>query len=260
MSLVKKAKQDCGIVTASIFVNPKQFAPHEDLARYPRNLERDLSMLEKEGTDIVFAPDNLNGMYSKNYRTYVEVEGMDNITREGVSRPGFFRGVTTVVSKLFNIVQPQKAYFGQKDGIQCIVIKRMTQDLNFPIDIVICPTVREKDGLAMSSRNSYLSPEERKVATTLYQALSSANTLFHSPQRSFQNLLDSAKTVVSNQNAVKLDYLNICDMETGKDLAFATMKGNEVKVSNEKEFPNVMMSGAILVGKTRLIDNILLTS
>jgi len=261
LSLIRLAKKDCRIVTSSIFVNPKQFAPHEDLARYPRKLNEDLTMLEKEGVDLVFVPENQEEMYPKHFRTFVDQERIDSITQEGTSRPGFFRGVCTVVTKLFNLIQPNKAYFGQKDGIQCLVIKRMVSDLNFPIEVVIGQTVRESDGLAMSSRNSYLSPEERKVATILYEALSSVKTSVNlQGRKTFYRMFSIAKTIIDRQIGVKLDYLSFCDMESGKDLVICTSKGIEPRITpeEEKEYKSIMLSGAIWVGKTRLIDNVII--
>ena len=177
LSLVRRARKECASVAASIFVNPTQFGANEDLSKYPRNLESDLTLLEEAGADLVWTP-TPEIMYPPGFQTWVEVEGLTQ-PLEGAVRPGHFRGVTTVVAKLFNAVQPQKAYFGQKDAQQAAVLRRMTRDLDFPIEIVICPTVREKDGLAMSSRNSYLSPEERQAATVLFRALSAAQAAYN---------------------------------------------------------------------------------
>ena len=172
VSLVQRARAECASVAVSIFVNPTQFGPSEDLAKYPRDLPRDLELLEAAGTDLVWTP-TPEVMYPVGFQTWVTVDGLTR-PLEGEVRPGHFRGVTTVVAKLFNAIEPEKAYFGQKDAQQAAVIRRMASDLNFPIEIIICPTVREPDGLAMSSRNVYLSPEERQAATVLFRSLSAA--------------------------------------------------------------------------------------
>eukprot|EP01118_Nematostelium_gracile_P011954 TRINITY_DN4312_c0_g1_i1.p1 TRINITY_DN4312_c0_g1~~TRINITY_DN4312_c0_g1_i1.p1 ORF type:complete len:186 (+),score=60.83 TRINITY_DN4312_c0_g1_i1:524-1081(+) len=184
-------------------------------------------------------------MYSKDFKTYVSVENTDNITREGAARPGFFRGVATVCSKLFNIIGPNKVYFGQKDGIQCMVIRRMVSDLNFPFDVVIVPTIRENDGLAMSSRNSYLSEEERKIAPTLYKALTRAKEHFDNKERQSSTLVRIAKEVIESNPKLKLDYLSIADLDNGNEIETIGNQG-------------AMLSTAVWLGKTRLIDNIIL--
>src|SRR3990170_1202149 len=176
LSLIRRAKEECDHVVVSIFVNPTQFGPREDLSKYPRDPDRDLSLIEPLGADLVWMP-TAEMMYPDGYQTWVEVEAMTR-PLEGAMRPGHFRGVTTVVAKLFNGVQPHKAYFGQKDAQQVAVIKQMARDLNFPIEIVVGPTLRESDGLAMSSRNTYLDPDERKAATVLFRALSAAQTAY----------------------------------------------------------------------------------
>ncbi|MFO3796119.1 MAG: pantoate--beta-alanine ligase, partial [Anaerolineales bacterium] len=176
LSLVRRAQEECASVVVSIFVNPTQFGPNEDLARYPRDLERDLRLLAPLRVDIVWTP-TVEEMYPSGYQTWVTVEELTK-PLEGAMRPGHFRGVTTVVSKLFNAVQPQRAYFGQKDAQQAAVIRQMRRDLSYPIEIVVCPTVREADGLAMSSRNIYLSPPERRAATVLYRALTAAQSAY----------------------------------------------------------------------------------
>lgn len=206
--------------------------------------------------DIIFAPTR-EEMYPQGYRTYVELQGIDQDTREGKARPGFFRGVATgnlfkssslisssVCTKLFNIIQPTKVYFGQKDGVQCIAIKTIVNNLNMPIDVVICPTMREQDGLAMSSRNAYLNLEERKVGIILYQALKKAEEHFKKDRKT-SSLINVASSVVSTKPEVKLDYLDICDLENGRCVEEVSENG-------------AMLSGAIWVGKTRLIDNIIL--
>ncbi len=191
ISLVRRAREECASVVASIFVNPTQFGPSEDLSRYPRDLPRDLSMLETAGVDISWTP-LAEEMYPEGFNSWVNVEGITN-GLEGEVRPGHFRGVTTVVTKLFHIVEPQKAYFGQKDAQQLAVIRKMTKDLNFPIEIIPCPTVREKDGLAMSSRNVYLSPEERQAATVIFRALGAARLEFQNGERDANKLRDTLK-------------------------------------------------------------------
>src|SRR5512138_2959593 len=181
LSLVRRARQECDHIVVSIFVNPTQFGPQEDLSKYPRDLDRDLSLLRPLGVDLVWMP-SAEVMYPQGYQTWVEVE---RITRplEGARRPGHFRGVTTVVAKLFTAVQPDRAYFGQKDAQQAAVIRQITRDLNFPIEIVVCPIVREPDGLAMSSRNVYLDPEQRKAATVLYRSLRTAREAYDNGER-----------------------------------------------------------------------------
>ncbi len=187
ISLVRRAREECPSVAVSIFVNPTQFAPSEDLDKYPRDLERDLRLLEQAEVDLVWTP-TADIMYPDGYQTWVEVEQV-SLPLEGAQRPGHFRGVTTVVSKLFNAVQPRKAYFGQKDAQQAAVIRQMTRDLNFPVEIVVCPIVREPDGLAMSSRNVYLTPEQRHAAPVLHRALWAAQAAYDKGERSAAKLL-----------------------------------------------------------------------
>jgi len=250
ISLMKRAKEDCGFVVASVFVNPIQFSPNEDLSRYPRNLERDLKLMKRDSVaDVVFIPTHAE-MYPSHYRSFVSLENIDQLTREGTSRPDHFRGVATVLAKLFNIIQPHKAYFGQKDGIQAIVVKSMVRDLNFPIEIVIVDTMRERDGLAMSSRNVYLSKSERRIAPILFRALSSAKEAFERDGvLSAQRLLEIAKEVIESEKRVSLEYLTLSDLETGYDIELP---------SNIDESHGAMLSGAIRNGQTRLIDNVLL--
>ena len=185
LSLVRRAKAECKHAAVSIFVNPTQFGPNEDLSKYPRDLERDLRLLEEAGVDLVWTPAP-EDMYLPGFQTWVQVEQV-TLPLEGAQRPGHFRGVTTVVTKLFNAVQPTKAYFGQKDAQQAAVIRQMTRDLNFPIEIVVCPIVREPDGLALSSRNVYLSPEEHKAATVLSLALTAAGSAYDKGERNVSN-------------------------------------------------------------------------
>ncbi len=242
LSLVRRAKEECASVIVSIFVNPTQFGPKEDLSKYPRDLERDLALLQPLTPLLVWTPTPEN-MYPPGYQTWVEVEGLTD-PLEGSVRPGHFRGVTTVVSKLFNVVQPQKAYFGQKDAQQAAVIRRMTKDLDFPIEIVVCPTVREADGLAMSSRNSYLSPQERQAATVLYCALSVAKAAFDSGERDARTLRQSMAETIQSEPLAKMQYVSCADYDTLEELD--TVRGK------------TLLSMAVSIGKTRLIDNFVL--
>ena len=242
LSLAKRAREECKSVVASIFVNPTQFGPNEDLANYPRDLERDLGMLEAVGTDLVWTP-TPDIIYPAGYQTWVEV---DETSRplEGARRPGHFRGVTTVVSKLFNAVRPARAYFGQKDAQQALVIRRMTLDLNFPIEIVVCPIVRELDGLAMSSRNVYLSPDERTAATVLYRALSASEAAYHQGERGGEALRRILRDMLASEPLAKTQYVSCADYETLQELEQVTGK--------------TLLSMAVIFGKTRLIDNVVL--
>ncbi len=212
LSLMRRARQECDVVVVSIYVNPLQFGPREDFNRYPRDLPRDLKMAEEVGVDIIFAPKD-EDMYPEGFQTFVEVT---ELTRglEGFYRPGHFRGVTTVVAKLFNIVLPHKAYFGEKDFQQLRVVQRMVRDLNFPVEIIPCPTVREPDGLAMSSRNTYLNPEERRAATVLQRALQAADALFRQGERNVARLKAKAWEVLATEPSVRPQYLEIVDAET----------------------------------------------
>src|ERR1041384_3469593 len=216
LSLVRRAREECDHVVVSIFVNPTQFGPQEDLSKHPRDLERDLSLLEPLGVDLVWMPPT-EIMYPPGYQTWVEVEA---ITRplEGAMRPGHFRGVTTVVTKLFTGVQPRKAYFGQKDAQQAAVIRQMTRDLNFPIEIVVCSIVRELDGLAMSSRNVYLDAEERKAATVLYRSLSAARNLYENGERNAEKLRQMMKEVIASEPLAKMQYVSCADYDTLEEL------------------------------------------
>ncbi|MCD6401505.1 MAG: pantoate--beta-alanine ligase [Anaerolineales bacterium] len=242
LSLVRQAKQDCNNVIVSIFVNPTQFGPNEDLNSYPRDLERDCSLLREVGTDVVWIPET-NEMYPENFQTWVIV---NNLTKplEGARRPDHFRGVTTIVAKLFNAVQPNKAYFGQKDAQQAIVIKRMVKDLNYPIDIVVCPIVREPDGLAMSSRNTYLSEDERNAATVLYRGLNAAKDLFERGVHDADKIRTIVRKTIEAEPLAKLQYVSCADPLTLEELV--------------GEFSQSLLSIAVFVGKTRLIDNIVL--
>jgi pantoate--beta-alanine ligase len=242
ISLARRAREECDSVVASIFVNPTQFGPTEDLSKYPRDLKRDLTLLEAAGVDLVWTPDN-ETMYPPGFSTWVEVEGLTR-PLEGAARPGHFRGVTTVVTKLFHAVQPQRAYFGQKDAQQAAVIRKMTRDLNFPIEIVVCPTVREADGLAMSSRNSYLSPEERQSATILFRALTAAKSAYERGERSGDALRKIMAETIASEPRAQMQYVSCADYDTLEELETVTGK--------------TLLSMAVFIGKTRLIDNFVL--
>jgi pantoate--beta-alanine ligase len=242
LSLVKAARAQTDFVIASIFVNPLQFAPNEDLAKYPRTFERDCQMLQAEGVAAVFAP-TPDEMYPKDAATFVEVVGLPQ-KLEGRTRPTHFRGVTTVVAKLFNIVQPERAFFGQKDAQQVVIIQKMVRDLNMDIDIAVCPIVRERDGLAMSSRNRYLDTEQRRQALVLYRALTRIQMEADRGESSAANLIDSGKSVIAEEPQVRLDYLEIVDRESLDPVA-SISRGALVTI-------------AAYVGPTRLIDNVVL--
>jgi pantoate--beta-alanine ligase len=244
LSLARRAREECDRVAASIFVNPTQFGPTEDLSKYPRDLDRDLSLLDAAGVDLVWTPDN-ETIYPPDFSTWVEVEGLTR-PLEGAARPGHFRGVTTVVAKLFNAVQPQAAYFGQKDAQQAAVVRKMTRDLNFPVEIVVCPTVRETDGLAMSSRNSYLSPEERKSAIVLFRALTAAREAFERGERDAESLRKVMSETLASEPRARTQYVSCADYDTLEELATVTGKA--------------LLSMAVFIGKTRLIDNFVVGS
>lgn len=241
LSLIRRARDECKRVIVSIFVNPTQFGPREDLAKYPRDLERDLRLIEPF-TDVVWTP-TPEIMYPTGYQTWVEVEAMTH-PLEGAMRPGHFKGVTTVVAKLFNAVQPHKAYFGQKDAQQAAVIRRMVRDLNFPIEIVVCPTQREADGLAMSSRNVYLAAEQRKAATVLFRALSSGKELFEAGERNAEKIRGKMKEVLASEPLAEPQYVSCADYDSLEELEVIQGK--------------ILLSMAVFIGKTRLIDNFVL--
>jgi len=243
-SLIRRAADECDHVGVSIFINPSQFSPDEDLAKYPRTIQRDLELLEKLGVSIVFTP-GTDGMYPAGYQTWISV---DNITipLEGAHRPGHFRGVVTVVAKLLNAFQPDRVYFGQKDAQQATVIRRMIRDLNFPVEPIVCPTVREADGLAMSSRNAYLNPRERESATVLYRALVSARDSFEKGARDGDTLRSVMQSVIDSEPLAEAEYVSAADPETLRELR-AIESGS-----------GVLLSMAVRIGKTRLIDNLLL--
>ena len=244
LSLVRAAKTQCDAVAVSIFVNPTQFGPTEDLSKYPRQFAGDCRLLEKEGVDILFAP-TVEEIYPKSNDqvTWVVVEGLSE-KLDGRSRPGHFRGVTTVVSKLFHIIEPEAAFFGQKDAAQLAVIRRMVHDLNFPVEIVACPIVREPDELAMSSRNAYLNREERGRALILQRSLQRAQQEFHAGERSAANLISAAKDVFAREPQVVLDYFEIVDPATLDPV--------------ERISQTTLVAVAAYVGTTRLIDNLVL--
>ena len=241
LSLIRRAREECDHVAVSIFVNPTQFGPQEDLAKYPRDLERDSRLIEPY-TDLLWTP-TPEIMYPPGYQTWVEVERMTQ-PLEGAVRPGHFKGVTTVVAKLFNAVQPHRAYFGQKDVQQAAVIRQMVRDLNFPLEVVISPIVRESDGLAMSSRNVYLDPEQRKAATVLYRALSTAKEAYENGERDADQLRRAMKDVLASEPLAQVQYVSCADYDTLEELETVTRK--------------TLLSMDVFVGKTRLIDNFVL--
>lgn len=243
LSLVQAARQDCASVVVSIFVNPSQFGPSEDLAAYPRDLPRDLGLLEAAGVDLVWAP-TPEIVYSPGFQTWVTVE---EVTRplEGGMRPGHFRGVATVVAKLFNAVRPDRAYFGQKDAQQAVVIRRMVKDLNFHLEVIVCPIIREPDGLAMSSRNTYLNPAERQAATVLSRALGAAQAAYASGEQEAGALRWIVESVINAESLARLQYVSCADPETLLEL--------------EGQIPGrALLSMAVYIGKTRLIDNVVI--
>ena len=242
LSLVRAAKAQCYTVVVSLFVNPTQFGPTEDLAKYPRPFERDRELLEKEGVAILFAPP-VDEMYPKGEVTRVVVEGLSE-KLDGRSRPGHFRGVTTVVSKLFHIIEPDIAFFGQKDAAQSAVIRRLVRDLNFPVEIVICPIVREPDGLAMSSRNVYLSTEDRQSALVLHRSLGLVEEKFRAGEKDAAQLIAIARQVFAQKPQVRLDYFEIVDPDTLDPV--------------ERIQQPALVAVAAYVGSTRLIDNLIL--
>jgi pantoate--beta-alanine ligase len=244
LSLMTRAREMCDIVVASVFVNPAQFGPAEDFQRYPRDLARDAELAFAKGVDFIFAP-SPEDMYPKDFVTYIAVEGLSE-KLEGASRPGHFRGVTTVVNKLFNIVQPNFAFFGRKDAQQVIIIKRLVRDLAMDVEIVVGPIVREEDGLALASRNVYLSTDERQAATVLRRALEKARTLYNGGERDAERLLAAIYAVVEAEPLARLDYVAITD--TKRLDAVAAISSDEP----------TLISMAVFFGKTRLIDNIVL--
>ena len=239
LALVKQARMENSAVIVSIYVNPAQFGPREDFDAYPRELNRDLELLREEGVDIVFVPSD-DEMYPPEFSSWVDVEKVTE-RLEGASRPGHFRGVATVVAKLFNIVQPTRAHFGQKDAQQAVVIKRMVADLNIGIEIIVVSTVRENDGLAMSSRNIYLSPGERQAATILFKALTLARQLGQGGERDAEEIRRQMTSLIQKEPLAQIDYVSIADAETLEELDLIDRPA--------------LASLAVKIGKTRLIDN-----
>ena len=242
LSLMEHAKNESDHVVVSIFVNPAQFGPKEDYKEYPRDMEGDTEKIESVGVDTLFIP-YVSEIYPEGYRTYIEVKDLSDVMC-GRARPGHLRGVATVVLKLFNIVKPHKAFFGQKDFQQTVIIKKMVEDLNSDVDVVVLPTVREEDGLAMSSRNQYLGPEERKSATVLYRSLEEARLLFNKGERSAELLRYTIIKIFKSEPSVLLEYVAIVNPKTLE----------EVKEAEE----GTVIALAARIGKTRLIDNIVL--
>jgi pantoate--beta-alanine ligase len=240
LTLVRQAKAENASVAVSIFVNPTQFGPKEDFKQYPRDPDRDLALLEREGTDLVFMPP-VEEIYPPDFNSWVEVGRLAE-RLEGASRPGHFRGVATVVARLFDLVKPDRAYFGQKDAQQLIVIKRMVADLALNLEVVAVPTVREPDGLAMSSRNTYLNPEERKQATVLYQALTLARRLCDEGEGDGRAIRRKMADLIKKEPLAQIDYISIADAVTLEEL-------DVVK-------PPALVSMAVRIGETRLIDNV----
>lgn len=242
LSLAKQSISDNDFTIMSIFVNPTQFGPNEDFDKYPRDTERDLSLAENVGVDVVFMP-SVEELYPQGYKTYVEVNDITEVLC-GASRKGHFRGVTTIVSKLFNIVTPDKAYFGQKDAQQAIVIKKMVSDLNIQVEVVTCQIIRESDGLAMSSRNVYLSPEERSAAVILSQTLFWAEKEILNGQNDIALIIEKIKNKISSEELAKIDYVEALDLSTLEP----------IKTSND----SILIALAVWFGKTRLIDNVMI--
>lgn len=242
LSLVERARDECAGVVVSIFVNPTQFGPGEDLASYPRDIPRDLELLQEAGVDLVWVPEP-EELYPPSFQTWVIVEEVAK-RLEGAFRPSHFRGVATIVTKLFNAVQPDRAYFGQKDAQQAVVIRQMVRDLNFPIEVIVCPTIREPDGLAMSSRNVYLDAGERQAAPVLYRSLLAARAAFKSGTREAASIRQIVTRVLESEPLVNVQYVSCADPTTLEEL--------------EGPIENGLLSLAVRIGKTRLIDNILL--
>jgi pantoate--beta-alanine ligase len=242
LSLVRKARRDCDSVIVSIFVNPTQFAHNEDINTYPQDIARDLEILESQDVDLVWIP-KAGDMYPPGFQSWVSVDEV-TLPLEGKFRPGHFRGVTTVVAKLFNCVRPNYAYFGQKDFQQAVVIQRMVNDLNFPIEVVVCPIIREADGLAMSSRNVYLNPDQRQAATVLNRSLVKARQVFESGERDADALRTVVRDTILDEHLAQLQYVSCADLETLEEL--------------DGMVERFLLSIAVYFGKTRLIDNLLI--
>jgi len=242
ISLVERAVKECGFVVVSIYVNPTQFGPGEDFEKYPRPLEQDLEICKKEGVDVVFNP-STDEMYSAENLTWVDVEKLTEPLC-GQLRPGHFRGVTTVCAKLFNIVAPDVAYFGHKDAQQSIVIRRMVADLNMPLEIVVCPTVREADGLAVSSRNKYLTEQQRKDATFIYKSLQKCREMVDSGVTDVDKIIEKMRKILNEPNSMQVEYVSIVGAQTLEQM--------------EKICGKVLAAVAVKIGNARLIDNILM--
>jgi len=242
LSLVRRSRVENDYTTVSIFVNPTQFLPHEDYRAYPRNEEQDLALLQKESVDLVFLPEGKE-IYTENHCTFVSIEGLSNVL-EGTFRPGHFRGVATVVAKLFNLMEPTRSYFGQKDAQQLLVIQKMVTDLNMNLEIIACPTIREEDGLAMSSRNIYLKPEDRRAAKVIPRALFAARDLWLSGERDGKILRRQIRQMISEVSGAEIDYVSIADPITLTELDRATA--------------GALISLAVKMGGVRLIDNVIL--
>jgi pantoate--beta-alanine ligase len=242
LSLVRAARSSCDVVAASIFVNPAQFGPNEDLAKYPRTFERDRELLEKAGVEFLFFP-SAEEMYPAGATTWVTVDGLSD-KLDGRSRPGHFRGVTTVVSKLFHIIEPNAAFFGQKDAAQLAIIRQMVRDLNFPVEVIACPIVREPDGLAMSSRNAYLDTEQRKQSLVLYRSLQKVRKSWGEGERAAVRLAAIGRKEIATEKGVRLDYFEIVDLNNLEPV--------------EDEADGSLVAVAAWVGDTRLIDNLVL--
>ncbi|MEE8201763.1 MAG: pantoate--beta-alanine ligase [Candidatus Acidoferrales bacterium] len=242
LSLVRRARQESDVTVASVFVNPAQFGPAEDYRNYPRDPARDAQLLEREGVDFLFAPP-VEEMYPPNFQTYATVEKV-SAPLEGEFRPGHFRGVATVVLKLFNIIQPHRAYFGQKDAQQCVVIRRMVRELNLPVEIVVCPIVREPDGLALSSRNYYLNGEERRAARVLYRSLCRARELIEKGERRTEAIVREIRQLIDREPHTRLDYVAVVHADTLEPVA---------RVAGATLIPL-----AVWIGRARLLDNLLI--
>jgi pantoate--beta-alanine ligase len=243
LSLIRQARAECPAVAVSIFVNPTQFGPREDFERYPRDMDRDLALLEGEAVDLVFAPSR-EEMYPEGYGTYVVLPAADEVL-EGAARPGHFRGVATVVCKLLNIVRPTRAYFGQKDAQQTLVVRQMVRDLNIPTEIVVLPTVREADGLAMSSRNTYLTSEERRAAPAIYRGLRAAEERYLAGERNAETLRQAVIAVLDAEPLLRPEYVSVADPITLRELERVGERG-------------ALVSLAVRLGSVRLIDNVVL--
>jgi pantoate--beta-alanine ligase len=245
LSLVREARRMCDVVVVSVFVNPAQFGPGEDFERYPRNLTKDTALLTDYNVDYIFVPP-VEEIYPKGFATYVNVEGLSE-QLEGASRPGHFRGVATVVTILLNVVRPDFAYFGQKDAQQALVIKRLVRDLSFDTEIIVLPTVREDSGLAISSRNLYLSSEEQQAAPVIHRALARAKEIYKEGERNASRLNEIIRTTIEKEARVRVDYISVADAETLE------------KLERLDDRP-ILISVAAFLGKTRLIDNVVLNS